>query len=186
MDTFAYLPSTKDPQQIVNIVQYYSQYSLKTTREHYKAAKVKFDHYNVNMNAAAHDFLLDLLEPKLCDMVSGKLKDYDGFLVTWLQLIKSIQMTNIKNFKSLKEQVKACCPSQFPGQNVTTLVSTFRVYAHEVINAYAYDHNLTLTMLKTFLLAGGNEMKTTGWIYALRRRNSRRNLKSCTIWVTMK
>ena len=33
MDTIAYLPSTRDPQEMVSIVQYYSQYSLKTTRE---------------------------------------------------------------------------------------------------------------------------------------------------------
>ena len=141
MDTIAYLPNTKDPQEMVSIVQYYSQYSLKTTREHYKAAKAKFDCYDVNNDVAAHDFLLDLLEPKLHDMVSEKLKDNDGFLVTWLQLIKSIQMTNIEHYETLKEQVKACCPSQFPGQNVTTLVSTFCIYAHELDNVYAYDHN---------------------------------------------
>ena len=156
MDTVAYLPSTKDPQEMVSIVQYYSQYSLKTTKEHYMAAKAKFDHYDVNNDAAARDFLLDSLEPKLCDMVSEKLKDNDGFLVTWLQLIK-IQMTNIKHYETLKEQVKACCPSQFPGQNVTTLASIFRVYARELNNAYAYDHNLTLTMLETFLLAGHDD-----------------------------
>ena len=63
MDTVAYLPSAKDQQEMVSIVQYYSQYSLKTTREHYKAAKAKFDGYNVNNDAAAHDFLLDSLEP---------------------------------------------------------------------------------------------------------------------------
>ena len=129
MDTIAYLPSTKDPQEMVSIVQYYSQYSLKTTREHYKATKAKFGHYDVNNDVAACDFLLDLLEPKLHDMVSEKLKDNDGFLVTWLQLIKSIQTTNIEHYKTLKEQVKACHPSQFPGQNVTTLASTFRIYA---------------------------------------------------------
>ena len=159
MDTIAYLPSTKDPQEMVSIVQYYSQYSLKTTREHYKATKAKFDHYDVNNDAAARDFLLDLLEPKLCDMVSEKLEDNDGFLVTWLQLIKSIQMTNIEHYETLKEQVKACRPSQFPGQNVTTLASTFRVYARELNNPYAYNHNLTLMMLETFLLAGGNDNK---------------------------
>ena len=157
MDTIAYLPSTKDPQEMVSIVQYYSQYSLNTTREHYKAAKAKFDHYDVNNDAAARDFLLDSLEPKLCDMVSKKLKDNDSFLVTWLQLIKSIQMTNTKHYETLKEQGKACCPSQNPGQNVTTLASTFHAYAHELNNAYAYDHNLTLMMLETFLLAGGND-----------------------------
>ena len=111
MDTVAYLPSTKDPQEMVSIVQYYSHYSLKTTREHYKAAKAKFDCYDVNNDVATRDFLLHSLEPKLCDMVSKKLEDDDGFFVTWLQLIKSIQTTNIKHYKSLKEQVKACHPS---------------------------------------------------------------------------
>ena len=69
----------------------------------------------------------------------------------------SLQTTNIEHYKSLKEQVKACHPSQFPGQNMTTLASTFCVYAHELDNAYAYDHNLTLMMLETFLLAGGDD-----------------------------
>ena len=125
MDTIAYFLSTKDPQEMVSIVQYYSQYSLTKTREHYKASKAKFDHCDVNNDVAARDFLLDLLEQKLCDMVSKKLEDNDGFLDTWLQLIKSIQMTNIEHYETLKEQVKACHPSQFPGQNVTTLAGSF-------------------------------------------------------------
>ena len=110
-------------------------------------------------NAAAPDFLLDLLELKLHDMVSEKVKNDDSFIVAWLQFIKSIQMTNIEHYESLKEQVKACCPSQFPGQSVTTLASTFRVYACELDNAYAYNHNLTLMMLETFLLAGGGDYR---------------------------
>ena len=186
MDTVAYLPSTKDPQEMVSIVQYYSQYSLKTTREHYKATKAKFDHYDVNNNVAAHDFLLDLLEPKLCDMVSEKLEDDDGFLFTWLQLIKSIQTTNIECYKTLKEQVKACCPSQFPGQNITTRASTFCIYARELDNAYAYDHKLTLTMLETFLLAGGDGNEDYRMDLCIKKKDSRRNLKLCAIWVTMK
>ena len=177
MDTIAYLLSTKDPQEMVSIVQYYSQYSLKTTREHYKAAKAKFDHYDVNNDAAAHDFLLDLLEPKLCDMVNEKLKDDDGFLVTWFQLIKSIQTTNIEHYKSLKEQVKACHPSQFPGQNVTTLASTFHIYARELNNTYAYDHNLTLMMLETFLLAGGNDNKDYRMDLRIKKKELKKELK---------
>ena len=159
MDTIAYLPSTKDTQEMVSIVQYYSQYSLKTTREHYRAAKAKFDHYDVNKDVATRDFLLDSLEPKLCDMVSKKLKDNDGFLVTWLQLIKSIQTTNIEHYETVKEQVKACHPSQFLSQNITTLASTFHVYARELDNAYAYDHNLTLMMLETFSWLEASIMK---------------------------
>ena len=177
MDTIAYLPSTKDPQEMVSIVQYYSQYSLKTTREHDKAAKAKFDHYDVNNDAAAHDFLLDSLEPKLHDTVSEKLEDDDGFLFTWLQLIKSIQMTNIEHYETLKEQVKACRPSQFPGQNITTLASTFCVYAHELDNAYAYDHNLTLMMLETFLLAGGDDNKDYRMDLHIKKKELKKELK---------
>ena len=162
---------------MVSIVQYYSQYSPKTTREHYKAAKAKFDHYNVNNDAAVCDFLLDLLELKLHDMVSEKLEDDNGFLVTWLQLIKSIQMTNIEHYETLNEQVEACCPSQFPGQNVTTLASTFRAYARELDNAYAYDHNLTLMMLKTFLLAGGNDNKDYKMDLCITKKELKKELK---------
>ena len=154
-----------------------STHSRRTTREHYKAAKAKFDHYNVNNDAAARDFLLDLLELKLHDMVSKKLKDNDGFLVTWLQLIKSIQMTNIKHYETLKEQVKACCPSQFPGQKVTTLVSTFCIYACELNNAYAYNHNLTLMMLKTFLLAGDNDNKDYRMDLRIKKKELKKELK---------
>ena len=131
----------------------------------------------MNNDAATRDFLLELLEPKLHDVVSEKLKDDDGFLVTWLQLIKSIQMTNIEHYETLKEQVKACCPSQFPGQNVTTLVSTFHVYACELNNAYAYNHNLTLTMLKTFLLAGGNDNKDYRMDLCIKKKELKKELK---------
>ena len=54
MDTVTFLPSTKDPQEMVSIVQYYSQNSLKTTREHYAAAKAKFDCYDMDNNMAIH------------------------------------------------------------------------------------------------------------------------------------
>ena len=170
-------PKHQGPTGDGQIVQYYSQYSLKTTREHYKAAKAKFDCYDVNNNAATCDFLLDLLELKLHDMVSKKLEDDDGFLVTWLQPIKSIQMTNIKHYKSLKEQVKACHPSQFPGQSMTTLASTLHVYAHELDNAYAYDHNLTLTMLETFLLAGGDDNEDYKVDLHIKKKELKKELK---------
>ena len=137
----------------------------------------KFDHYNVNNDVAALDFLLDLLEPKLHDMVSKKLEDDDSFLVTWLQLIKSIQMTNIEHYKTLKEQVKACHQSQFPGQIITTLASTFRIYAHELDNAYAYDHNLTLMMLETFLLAGGDDNKDYRMDLRIKKKELKKELE---------
>ncbi|KAI2506518.1 hypothetical protein MHU86_7928 [Fragilaria crotonensis] len=75
--------------------------------------------------------------------------------VVWLQLIKTIQSTSIERFEDLKAAIKARHPSQYAGENLEALAADYRKDARELTTAGQYDHNLTLTMLKTFLLAGG-------------------------------
>ncbi|KAI2506895.1 hypothetical protein MHU86_7580 [Fragilaria crotonensis] len=55
----------------------------------------------------------------------------------------------------LKAAIKARHPSQYAGENLEALAADYRKDARELTTAGQYDHNLTLTMLKTFLLAGG-------------------------------
>ena len=79
--------------------------------------------------------------------------------VVWLQFLKSIQSTSIERFKDLKATIKARLPSQYPGENLEFLAAYFRKDANELTTAGQYDQNLTLGMLKTFLLAGGSGNK---------------------------
>ena len=77
------------------------------------------------------------------------------FHIIWLQLIKTIQSTSIERFEDLKASIKRCHPSQYAGENLEFLAADFCKDARELTTAGQYDHNLTLTMLKIFLLAGG-------------------------------
>ncbi|KAI2511910.1 hypothetical protein MHU86_2426 [Fragilaria crotonensis] len=74
----------------------------------------------------------------------------------WLQFLKSIQSTSIERFEDLKAIIKARLPSQYSGENLEQLAAHFRKDANELTTAGQYDHNLTLAMLKIFLLAGGS------------------------------
>ena len=56
---------------------------------------------------------------------------------------------------SPKVKIKARLPSQYPGENLEAMAADLRKDARELVAAGQYDHNLTMSMLKNFLLAGG-------------------------------
>jgi hypothetical protein len=70
--------------------------------------------------------------------------------------LKAIQSTSIERFEDLKTSIKLRLPSQYPGENLEQLAAQFRKDALELTTAGQYDHNLTLSMMKIFLLAGGS------------------------------
>ena len=84
------------------------------------------------------------------------MEDTDSFHVIWLHLIKTIQSTSIERFEDLEAAIKARHPSQYAGENLELLAAAFRKDAHELTLAGQYNQNLTLAMLKTFLIAGGS------------------------------
>ena len=104
-------------------------------------------------------FLLSSLSPALMSKIKEKTEDTESFHVIWLQLIKTIQSTSIERFEDLKSAIKARHPSQYAGENLELLASDFRKDARKLTTAGQYDHNLTLAMLKAFLLAGGSGNK---------------------------
>ena len=87
--------------------------------------------------------------------IKEKTEDNNSFHVVWLLFIKTIQSTLIEHFKHLKAAIKACHQSQYAGENLEAPAADYRKDARELTTAGQYDHNRTLTMLKTFLLAGG-------------------------------
>ena len=67
-----------------------------------------------------------------------------------------MQSTSIERFEDLKSSIKLRLPSQYPGENLELLAAQFRKDALELTTASQYDHNLTLSIMKIFLLAGGS------------------------------
>ncbi|KAI2493992.1 hypothetical protein MHU86_20523 [Fragilaria crotonensis] len=155
MDTIAYLPDPESSSMMTNVVRSHSRYTVATAKTLSSQQILRYDKYDKSNDLAATKFLLSSLDPALMSKIKEKMDDDDSFHVVWLQLIKTIQSTSIERFEDLKAAIKARHPSQYAGENLEALAADYRKDARELTTAGQYDHNLTLTMLKTFLLAGG-------------------------------
>ena len=156
MDTIAYLRDPESLSVMTNVVRSHSRYTVATAKTLSSHQVLLYDKYNKTNDLAATKFLLASLDPALMSKIKEKTEDNDSFHVVWLQLIKTIQSTSIERFEDRKAAIKAHHPSQYAGENLEALAADYRKDARELTTAGQYDHNLTLTMLKTFLLAGGS------------------------------
>ena len=155
MDTIAFLPDPENPAVMTNIVKSHSRFTIQTAKTLGEPQLSKYDKYDKNNDRAAIKYVLSSLDPTLMSKIKEKTEDTDSFHVIWLQLIKTIQSTSIERFEDLKASIKSRHPSQYAGENIESLAADFRKDARELTTAGQYDDNLTLTMLKIFLLAGG-------------------------------
>ena len=156
MDTIAYLQDPEDSTKMTNVVKSHARYTVDTAKLLSTVQTAKYDKYDTTNDIAARAYLLASIEPSLSNKVEEKLDDSDPFPIVWLQLIKTIQSTSVERFEDIKQTIKKRHPSQYPGENLEQLAADFRRDARELTTAGQYDHNLTLLMLKIFLLAGGS------------------------------
>ena len=156
MDTIAYLQDPEDSTKMTNVVKSHARYTVDTAKLLSTVQVAKYDKYDRTNDVAAKAYLLASIESSLSNKVEEKLEDTDSFPIAWLQLIKTIQSTSVERFEDIKQAIKKRHPSQYAGENLEQLAADFRRDARELTTAGQYDHNLTLTMLKIFLLAGGS------------------------------
>ena len=149
MDSITYLPDPENDQLMTNVVKSHSRYTIQTAKALSAVQLPLYDKYDRNNDRAAIKYVLTSLSPALMSKIKEKTEESDSFHVIWLQLIKTIQSTSIERFEDLKAAIKARHPSQYAGENLEMLASDFRKDARELTTAGQYDHNLTLTMLKT-------------------------------------
>jgi hypothetical protein len=155
MDTIAYLPDPESPAVMTNVVSSHSRYTVATAKTLSSHQVLLYDKYDKMNDLAATKFLLSSLDPALMSKIKEKIEDNDLFHVVWLQLIMTNQSTSIECFEDLKVAIKARRPSQYAGENLEALAADYQKDVRELTTAGQYNHNLTLTMLNTFHLAGG-------------------------------
>ena len=156
MDSIAYLPDPTDKTKVSDVVKSHSRYTVQSAKTLIQGQVELYDKYDKTNDKAAHNYLLASLTPLLSNKVSEKLDDADPFPIAWLQFLKAIQSTSIERFEDHKTSIKLPLPSQYPGENLEQLATQFRKDALELMTAGQYDNNLTLSMMKIFLLAGGS------------------------------
>jgi hypothetical protein len=155
LDTIVYLPDLMN--EMLCVIYDHSRYTLDSARTASGLQLALYDKYDNTNNTAAVAFLLDSLSSELNATITEKLEDSDSFHVVWLEIMNEIQVQTIERIEAIKKKIKDRRPQQYPGQDLDKMAVDFRADAMELVNAGQYEHNLTLSMLKSYLLAGGTD-----------------------------
>jgi hypothetical protein len=97
-------------------------------------------------------FLINLLSKELQALIKKKTQDDDTFVIVWMLILQSIQLTSIEVFEEIKNRIEA---RHHSGKNLAKLGEHFVDDVTLLESAGQYDHNLMLYMVKIFLQAGG-------------------------------
>jgi hypothetical protein len=152
LDAISYLPDMR--KQMSCVICDHSRHPLESAREASAIQVGLYDKYDVTNNTASVAFLLDSLAPALGETMSERLEEIYSFHVVWMELMNEIQVQSVERFEALKTDIKNRRPQQHPGQNLEKLAVNFRAEALELSNAGQHEHNLTLSMMKCYLMAG--------------------------------
>jgi hypothetical protein len=153
LDTVAYLPDMR--KKMSNVITDHARFTLDSARKGSVDQMKSYDKYDHSNNDAATAFLLDSLSVDLKVTITELIDDDDSFHVVWLTLMNEIQTQTIERIESIKRQIKDRKPQMYAGQDLMKMAVANRADALELTNAGQYEHNLSLDMLKNYLLGGG-------------------------------
>ena len=131
------------------------------------ALTTKWDEYDHQNDQAVVRFLLNSLHDDLCKLIQTHKEDDDSFTVIWLHLIDIIMMSSIEWYDLIKTRIKACKPSDYPGEDIVLLSQDFQTNAQELEIGGKYNHDLTLKILQVFLTAGGDGHEAKDYCHPL-------------------
>jgi hypothetical protein len=155
MDSIAYLEDPADSMIMSNVIKEYAKFTLSTAQANMAHQIILYDKYDRENDRAAIEFLLDSLDTDLSTKLYERIEESDHFPIVWINLLKLVQSTSIERFENLRNRIKTRSASNYSGEDIELLAVDFRRDALELVTAGQYDHNLTLSMLKIFLMAGG-------------------------------
>jgi hypothetical protein len=155
LDTIAYLPDMR--QKMSYVITDHARFTLESARTGSVAQMKLYDKYDNSNNDAAKAFLLDSLGVDLNATITELIDDDDSFHVVWLTLMNEIQTQTIERIEAIKKQIKDRKPQMYAGQDLSKMAVANRADALELTNAGQYEHNLSLDMLKNYLLGGGTD-----------------------------
>jgi hypothetical protein len=157
MDSIAYVEDPADSLVMSNVIKEYTRFTLNIAQKALNHQAPLYDKYNRENDRTTVEFLLDSLDPNLTRKLHKRIKENDNFPMIWIQLLKLVQSTSIERFENLctKKKIKSCSASNYLGEDIELHAAAFHHDALELATAGQYKHNLTLSMLKIFIAAGG-------------------------------
>ena len=154
LDTIAYLPDV-DSTTMMNIVDSHARFTEDYVQAQEAKYKQHYDEYDKSNTVAAREALLNSVEESIAQDLERLLEGDDGFLVAWITLVREIQTMSYDRFDTLKVKIRNMRATDYPQQNIKSMVEDYEKAAKELVSAGQYEHNLTLDMINAFIAAGG-------------------------------
>ena len=151
LDTITYLRDPTDTSNVLSVVTCHARFraDLKTTKKSAEFFAERFDDFDLSNDEAAKLFLLDSLDSKLTLMLDRKVKDDEGFVMTWLRLVQLVVAPSLDRWDILKSKIRNANLKTYIEQNVRLLCNDYEDWAATLRAGGQYDHFLTRTMIKT-------------------------------------
>ena len=154
IDTNTYVP---DPSSKGNTLCVLSDHAKLTKEEAINLSKKisrRFDFLDWENNGAATSILFNSLDSKLYEKLIKLREAEDTFVVTWFRLVDLLYPHSIAPFEMYKADLRKRRATDYAGQDIEELCADFD-NDHKKLSYY-YDHELTMVMLETIMMAGGD------------------------------
>jgi len=156
MDSIAYRPDPQDPTKMIHAIQEHPRFNIDSVRPISKTLRASFDSYDLSNDDCALEFLLNSLDADTKDFVEKRLKpDEDTFVDAWYLLLKLETPYSADRFKLIEKRIESRVPHHYPAQNLIKMCEDLRSDIKQC--SVMYDPNLTLTILKNLITAGGDD-----------------------------
>ena len=158
MDTITYLKDPGDPTKMGNLLMDHTQFTQAYVKSAVEEQHKLYDSYDHLNNHSACYTLLDSLDISFKKHIKDHLPDNFCFPLVWMQVIKALQSSSLKCFKTMKCKLESIKLQQYQGQNITDMLLDVTYHCQGLTTAGIWDHQLCSSILSAFLLANGDEM----------------------------
>ena len=149
-----YIP---DPSRKDNTICVLSDHAKLTKKEAMllsRKVSSRFDFLDLENNGAATSILFNSLDSKLYEKLIKNREAEDTFVTTWFRLVDLLYPHSVATFEMYKKDLRSRRATDYAGQDIEELCSDFD-NDHKKLSYY-YDHELTMVMLETIMMAGGD------------------------------
>ena len=164
---------------MTNVVKEHTCFTLESAKAKIAPQLLRYDSYDKENDRTTSKMLLSSLEAEFHDTIHQLIDDSTPFPVVWMEIVHATHSVSIECFDQLALQIKKQHLSMFAGENMEQMCKVYRKRAQELMTARQYDHNLTLRLVKSALLAGGKDNED--YCYDLRALKKKLSTELLTI-----
>jgi Reverse transcriptase (RNA-dependent DNA polymerase)/Zinc knuckle len=155
MDAITYLPDPANPTVMESIVEKPDKFTKEYVMTKISEYESKYDSYDKLNAQTATYFVLSSLSPKLEGRVSEALISSPdaSLLLTWMTFIEKIRILSVGRFQLLSKQIEARVPTNYPGENLTTMAEENIIDYFNLIQSGWFNFSTGVIAVDNFALA---------------------------------